>query len=93
MVDETTETKTNAEVGGLVEPLVSCGYCMNCKHFKPLAHNNMGSCQNVANFHIGYSTPSDEQITISGAIIEGDEGWGWMVGRNFGCIHFEKAGN
>jgi len=75
-----------------IEPVVTCGYCMNCKYFKPVAYKQMGDCTNKANFYIGYGEP-DPQVVLSGAVIEGDEGWGWHVGRNFGCIHFDAVGN
>jgi len=62
-------------------------YCMNCKYFVPLARNHMGVCHNNIHFHVGYDMPNDDQITISGAVIKHY----WMVGVNFGCIHFEKV--
>ena len=89
---ETTKPEACADAGGQVERSVSCGYCMNCKYFKPIEYRHMGDCTNEVNFSIGYAEP-DAQVCISGAVIEGDEGWGWHVGRNFGCIHFAEAGS
>ena len=82
--------KAGADKEMTLERVISCGYCMNCKYFKPIEYNHMGDCTNIVNFHLGYCKP-DAQVYISGAVIENDEGWGWHVGRNFGCIRFEAV--
>ena len=35
---------------------------------------------------LGYQ--SRDTIETDGVRIENDEGWGWIVGPEFGCVHF-----
>ena len=30
-----------------------------------------------------------DTVEDDGVLIEDDEGWGWIVGPEFGCVHFE----
>jgi hypothetical protein len=71
-------------------------YCKDCKFWQddsddgyaPIVKEfEMRTCSNIERFYTGYNcNPKD--IGDSGAWIEGDEGWGWMTGGNFGCVHF-----
>jgi len=76
-----------------------CGLCKNCKYWdteriavRATPPQGMGHCENPI-IHEGYYyakyAASDRAIYTSGAIIEDDEGWGWFVAPNFGCVHFE----
>jgi len=69
------------------------GWCMDCKYFIPIEEDDwyegMGDCNNSIYFHTGYDAPQSP-ARIFGAVIENDEGWGWHVGRKFGCIHWEE---
>ena len=69
-----------------------CVCCKDCLHFKKRPSSKMGYCKNDINFHIGYESESDvsESVSKKGAIIEGDEGWGWVVGEEFGCVNFSQ---
>jgi hypothetical protein len=59
--------------------------CNNCKYYKPIDWLQIaGNCL-CPKFHQGYDI--DVPI-IDGIIVENDEGWGFRVGENFGCIHF-----
>lgn len=66
--------------------------CIDCKYFtKSTYHpldNRFGDCNKDGN-SIGYYSNYDDKDDRF-MIIEGDEGWGFRVGINFGCIHFES---
>lgn len=60
--------------------------CKTCEHFK-VEHNHpydgrLGSC---ARWHVGYSIPLKD-VADNEVLVENDEGWGMMVGPDFGCI-------
>lgn len=73
--------------------------CKNCKHFKKTGDFS-GDCSNEK-FVIGYHSAFVDydnvekrgetfiKIPPDGVMIEDDEGWGFLVGEDFGCIHFE----
>ena len=66
--------------------------CKNCKYFS--SEGDFSGTSTNDNFKIGYDY-SFEKIEFNKAepnqvIVEGDEGWGFIVGKNFGCIHFEE---
>ena len=62
--------------------------CVNCKFYSSNDEIH-GDCSND-NFFIGYGNAFiGEYIKDNGVQVEGDEGWGFMVGKNFGCIHFQ----
>lgn len=46
----------------------------------------VSNCTNKA-FHIGYNLP--EIWESNRVLVEGDEGWGFLTGPDFGCIHWE----
>lgn len=75
-------------------------HCKNCKHFvkkQPFA----GSCENP-NFKYGYrwddqfsdynpvAVLPDKSVYPNQILIENDEGWGAIVGQDFGCVHFQQ---
>jgi len=75
--------------------------CKNCKYFQETGDFN-GDCSND-HFRKGYTsifvdynhiaTVMDFKETVhpNDVIVEDDEGWGFSVGKDFGCIHFEQA--
>lgn len=84
------ETDVNNEQGGdsadcltrLVMPI-----CKNCKHYdKPTSGNEShgGVCK-CESFKVGYGF---KIVNPSDVCVEGDEGWGFAPGPEFGCIHF-----
>lgn len=46
------------------------------------------SCSSLK-FDIGYWT-KDEELLPDGVSVEGDEGWGFLTGPLFGCVHAER---
>lgn len=73
-----------AEGGELT--LLRCG---GCRFFVPedLRH---GSCTSPK-FIQGYNHPKGfDGISTDSVRVENDEGWAFLVGRDFGCVHFEK---
>ena len=70
------------------EHLVMCGRCKNCAHWEGQEYEGMKTCDHDS-VSIGYyGTPQD--VGPAGLLIEGDEGWGWYTGPEFGCIHFKQ---
>ena len=63
--------------------------CSQCKFWEldkvEVADSHLGSCD-CEKFYIGYSFKIKE-IANDGVIVEGDEGWGFFTGPDFGCIH------
>ena len=63
------------------------GTCGNCKHFTPHKKwKDYGECERWA---YGYGT-SIYEIAKNEVIVENDEGWGAMMGKDFGCVLFAK---
>lgn len=76
------------------EPIMdTCGNCGDC-HFWRKTDGNFGSCNNTDHFYYGYGclddSPNKDKVSKSGAIIEEDEGWGWVTSSGFGCVNFKK---
>lgn len=71
--------------------------CKNCKHFRRISVFQ-GSCINN-NFKTGYvpkftgydTDDCYDNVHPNQILIEDDEGWGFRVGEDFGCIHFETG--
>ena len=60
-------------------------HCKDCKHGVAAEHFLGGlACVNPK-FKYGYTHDS---VPNDAALIENDEGWGWRVGANFGCVLF-----
>jgi hypothetical protein len=66
------------------------GLCKDCRHFSleknPYRHQDgFGYCSRwKAGYHIDPKTLADNEV-----LVEDDEGWGALMGPNFGCILFE----
>lgn len=71
--------------------------CKNCIYFSRISLF-FGECVN-SDFKMGYGpkfTDYDEDNNYDNVhpnqiLIENDEGWGFRVGQDFGCIHFKKT--
>ena len=75
--------------------------CKDCKHFTKNNDDLSGNCNNDK-FVTGYGNSFVDSgakrengylrclIEPDGVMLEDDEGWGFMVGKDFGCIHFEQ---
>jgi len=61
--------------------------CDKCKHFSDTYFGNPNGFGNCERWHIGYSIPPD--MKDNECMVEGDEGWGMIVGPKFGCVLFE----
>lgn len=59
----------------------SDGKCSTCRHFTP-EESGFGSC---ARWRMGYGISADE-LASDEALVENDEGWGMLVGPDFGCV-------
>ncbi len=60
--------------------------CETCTHFSSAARQApYGSC---GRWHRGYLTPVDT-IGLDEVLVEDDEGWGMIVGPQFGCVLHE----
>lgn len=61
--------------------------CDSCKHFMPLSFHPyrkpFGDC---ARWKTGYDT---YDLALNECQVEGDEGWGMIVGPKFGCVLHE----
>ena len=65
-------------------------HCDGCRHWTGEAWADKKICQ-CPNMHIGYPSLEDARdFPPDHVVIEGDEGWGWFTGPDFGCVHFEK---
>lgn len=64
------------------------GRCKDCKHAVPTDHYGPRLTCKHSKFLLGYYYSIDE-FEPDGLLIENDEGWGWVVGPEFGCVHFE----
>lgn len=74
-----------------IDNTVTCGLCKNCEHWSGDKWDQMRTCE-CPSMDIGYQgKPSNTDN--DGVLIEGDEGWGWFTGPEFGCIHFKFMEN
>lgn len=65
--------------------------CETCAHWTTDEKTApFGACASQR-FFLGYHWTLDE-VPRDGALIESDEGWGWLTGPDFGCIHFKARG-
>jgi hypothetical protein len=61
--------------------------CKNCTHYDAPDSDTEsygGDCK-CESFKIGYGF---RIVKDSDVLVEGDEGWGFAVGPEFGCVHF-----
>jgi len=71
--------------------------CKDCKQFHPIGEFQ-GECTSD-NFKAGYGpkfTDYDtedcyDNVHPNQVLVENDEGWGFRVGKDFGCVHFEAV--
>jgi hypothetical protein len=63
--------------------MAEIGRCKDCK-FRVAE-----SCNNPKHL-LGYAHPADT-MAVDGLQIENDEGWGWIIGPEFGCVNFERV--
>lgn len=61
--------------------------CKGCKYWTGEKNKHLRVCEQPKAY-IGYHQKAKDTAK-DGLIIEGDEGWGWYVGPEFGCVHFE----
>lgn len=73
------------------------GYCKDCKHSTTIPENlscmpgyrfNFIGCGN-SKIRQGYNEDLLD-IKEDEMLVENDEGWGFVVGTHFGCIHFKE---
>lgn len=58
--------------------------CKDCKHFVPDQNRvGFGEC---TRWRVGYN---DEGLALNECLVEGDEGWGMLIGEEFGCVLYE----
>ena len=68
------------------------GHCKDCKWRVEIKDDEVRApagfltC-NQPKALLGYDHAKD--MPVDGVWIENDEGWGWFVGPDFGCINFE----
>lgn len=66
------------------------GECQACAHFTvDDKHPPYGSC---SRWNVGYGAyypPYDEPMALNEVLVENDEGWGMVVGPQFGCVLYE----
>lgn len=66
--------------------------CKNCKHFKyqnsEYEEKGVSGTCNCEKFIMGYHNPPIQSDEV---LVEDDEGWGFIVGEDFGCIHFKET--
>lgn len=80
-----------AEVAGIFREAAGMK-CSACKHYVQSTFDNQsahGACRSPK-FVKGYDGLFGREIPADGVSVESDEGWGFMVGSDFGCIHFER---
>lgn len=64
------------------------GTCRSCISWKPYETSGFGTCDNPnwrKGYHIQYKDMKSNQL-----IVENDEGWGFMTGPDFGCVHHKS---
>ena len=68
--------------------------CGDCKHLDANeGHPAIAGSGQCTRWHMGYLDAIDEWVLDGpkGAVVEFDEGWGNMVGPDFGCVLFEQS--
>jgi hypothetical protein len=65
--------------------------CKNCTHYEVSKNDHekpLGSCLSEK-WLIGYNYNAKE-LQQDQIVVEGDEGWGFLVMPEFGCIHHKE---
>jgi len=63
--------------------------CRSCTFWKPRDNSHLGECSRW-----DYRTSGDfdhSAIPTNGVIAENDEGWGALMGPEFGCVLWEEG--
>ena len=66
--------------------------CKDCKHFEPFSDDHSGSTAfrrpfgSCARWEISYGNPP---LKLNECQVESDEGWGMIIGPEFGCVLWE----
>lgn len=63
--------------------------CKDCAHFSPDKDSARGFGQ-CRRWHASYSV-TEPDMAINEVNVEIDEGWGMIMGPEFGCVLFEAA--
>ena len=67
--------------------------CKDCKWWVVAEdYSSVRKYQTCENPKMQFGYQSLDTIETDGVRIEDDEGWGWIVGPEFGCVHFEPRG-
>lgn len=61
----------------------TCGLCV---YWSKNDDNHLGGCSS-RKFKLGYDIPIVE-ISVDEVSVEDDEGWRFLTGAKFGCIHW-----
>lgn len=61
--------------------------CKTCKHWSPYKGKEIGFGE-CSRWHKGYNKPLPS-LASNEVLVEYDEGWGAIMGENFGCILHE----
>lgn len=61
--------------------------CKNCRHFSNIESPPYGEC---GRWNRGYRFDHD-RMPLNEVLVEDDEGWGMVVGPDFGCVLFEEG--
>lgn len=76
--------------------------CKDCKHYTSVrarGEREHGKCDNphfVLSYHDGFGPNPDrphrdQGVPSDGVLVEPDEGWGFYVGPDFGCVHWSSS--
>lgn len=63
------------------------GRCQTCRWWGPPAAFLRACSQ--PKFRVGYQF-ADAEVPSDGMRVENDEGWGFVTGPDFGCVHWEE---
>lgn len=61
------------------------GKCKDCRHYQPECYGPDCECPKMIYGYGNSHTLQSDEVAI-----ETDEGWGIIIGPEFGCIHFEE---
>jgi hypothetical protein len=65
--------------------------CRNCAFFNPDKDRiPYGSCERW-NVGYGYAGTGPFKMPLNEVVVEDDEGWGMLVGPDFGCVLWKSA--
>lgn len=67
--------------------------CGTCRHWRARADNPMyGECERwLSGYHYFGDRGRDYNFSADEVVVENDEGWGSVMGHNFGCSLWEKG--